>query len=413
LSKVFSILFYGHESTFSSRCEGMPCKRFTVAFLLVIFALMLVVEPSPVHAAASLVQQNKTYCMSNWSAAPCTSATMSVSFANSVASGDVVLVGVHSGSSISITVSSVSDSLGSSFTQAVMSSNLIGAFVYEYIYYATLSSSGSDQITVTFSSPPTEYSTVFYVFIYEVSGVTTTGATTGTGAGDYGVPVSTTPTTFQSGAFLLAILGNSLMSTGVTAGSGFTLTPDDSASEILGIAHAQYSTSGVSSPTTFPATFSQSNKWVEAGIALNPIPVITLVVSPSYSTPGQSVKFSGTITPGSADTISLHFWYGFGCPLVYDFDTSLSADSSGNYQFTTSFPAGRYSVYANDLSYSPAPKSLCVNLQVGGPPPVTAAPVGGVVMPTNTFALVSPWLAVIGLIGCIGTAVVVAKKRRS
>jgi len=41
-----------------------------------------------------------------------------------------------------------------------------------------------------------------------------------------------------------------------------------------------------------------------------------------------------------------------------------------------------------------------------------SAPVGGVVMPTNTFALVSPWLAVIGLVGCIGTVVVVAKKRR-
>ena len=37
--------------------------------------------------------------------------------------------------------------------------------------------------------------------------------------------------------------------------------------------------------------------------------------------------------------------------------------------------------------------------------------VGGVVMPTNMFALLSPWLAVIGLVGCIGTAAVVAKKR--
>lgn len=40
-----------------------------------------------------------------------------------------------------------------------------------------------------------------------------------------------------------------------------------------------------------------------------------------------------------------------------------------------------------------------------------AAPVGGLVMPANTFAILAPWLAVIGLVGCIGT-VVVAKKRR-
>jgi hypothetical protein len=38
--------------------------------------------------------------------------------------------------------------------------------------------------------------------------------------------------------------------------------------------------------------------------------------------------------------------------------------------------------------------------------------VGGCVQPVNTFALLSPWLAVIGLVGCISTAVVVAKKRR-
>lgn len=39
------------------------------------------------------------------------------------------------------------------------------------------------------------------------------------------------------------------------------------------------------------------------------------------------------------------------------------------------------------------------------------AVVGGVVIPTNTLAILSPWLAVIGLIGCIGAAVVVARKR--
>ena len=42
-----------------------------------------------------------------------------------------------------------------------------------------------------------------------------------------------------------------------------------------------------------------------------------------------------------------------------------------------------------------------------------APAVGGVVIPANTLALVAPWLAIVGLVGCIGTAVVVAKKRRS
>jgi hypothetical protein len=37
--------------------------------------------------------------------------------------------------------------------------------------------------------------------------------------------------------------------------------------------------------------------------------------------------------------------------------------------------------------------------------------VGGVVIPADAFAIVAPWLAVIGLVGCIGTAAVLARKR--
>jgi hypothetical protein len=33
-------------------------------------------------------------------------------------------------------------------------------------------------------------------------------------------------------------------------------------------------------------------------------------------------------------------------------------------------------------------------------------------MPVSTLAMVAPWLALIGLVGCIGTAVV-AKKRKT
>jgi hypothetical protein len=37
--------------------------------------------------------------------------------------------------------------------------------------------------------------------------------------------------------------------------------------------------------------------------------------------------------------------------------------------------------------------------------------VGGVVIPANTFAIVPPWLAVIGLVGCISTVAVISRKR--
>jgi hypothetical protein len=43
----------------------------------------------------------------------------------------------------------------------------------------------------------------------------------------------------------------------------------------------------------------------------------------------------------------------------------------------------------------------------------TGCPVGGVVESVSNLVILSPWLAVIGLVGCIGIVVVVAKKRRA
>jgi hypothetical protein len=47
------------------------------------------------------------------------------------------------------------------------------------------------------------------------------------------------------------------------------------------------------------------------------------------------------------------------------------------------------------------------------PRPQECCAVGGCVQPVNTFGLIAPWVAVVGLVGCIGTVVVVAKKRQS
>jgi hypothetical protein len=44
-------------------------------------------------------------------------------------------------------------------------------------------------------------------------------------------------------------------------------------------------------------------------------------------------------------------------------------------------------------------------------PATCCSAVGGCVQPVNAFTLLSPWLAAIGIVGCIGTAVVIAKKR--
>jgi len=51
------------------------------------------------------------------------------------------------------------------------------------------------------------------------------------------------------------------------------------------------------------------------------------------------------------------------------------------------------------------------NCPVGNCPSPEA--VGGAVTTVNTFSVLAPWLAVIGLIGCVGTAVVVGRKRHA
>jgi len=221
---------------------------------VVLAMLVLAAALLPVHAASALVQQNNAECFS-------CSSTLSVSFLSNVAGGDVIVVGVVVADA-SFTVSSLTDSLSSSFTQAVRSSSVPPPTVY--IFYATLSSSGADIVTATFTAAAPAES----VYIYEISGVRTTGVTNATGSG-LGTSISTSiPITFQLGAFLLGIIATNSLGGTVTPGTGFTLSSDNSGT---GLSHAQYSISNIASPTNFTATTNTAVSWVEDGIALMPI----------------------------------------------------------------------------------------------------------------------------------------------
>lgn len=77
---------------------------------------------------------------------------------------------------------------------------------------------------------------------------------------------------------------------------------------------------------------------------------------------------------------------------------------------------GNYIVAADDL-LEVTPGGVVTTIAAGLSTPwgvavesEALAPVGGVVMPANMFAILGPLLAVIGLVGCVG--IVVAKKRR-
>jgi len=60
---------------------------------------------------------------------------------------------------------------------------------------------------------------------------------------------------------------------------------------------------------------------------------------------------------------------------------------------------------------------ITITITQEGAPSQTVAfcpsPVGGFVESVNAFTILAPWLAIIGLVGCIGTVVVVARKRQS
>jgi hypothetical protein len=66
--------------------------------------------------------------------------------------------------------------------------------------------------------------------------------------------------------------------------------------------------------------------------------------------------------------------------------------------------SGSYSVTVSYFGQASAPVQFTADDSLGGP-------VGGVVVPANTLAILTPWLAVIGLVTCIGTLVVVARRQ--
>lgn len=232
--------------------------------LVGLFVLLLLVEPLPVHAASTLVQQNNDGCD------PCGSSTLTVSFPSPVATGNVIVVGVG-GMTQGLVITAVSDSLLSPYNLAVTTSTYSG-LVSVYVYDATLSTSGTDAVTVTFN-----YGSGYIadVYIYEISGVTTAGAVTASGSssGNSAFVIATATlmsVPFQTGAFLLGMIEVNSNPLPVTAGQGFTLSPDSNR-----YSHPEYSTAGVSSPTNFPATYGGGGNggtthWAEVGIALNP-----------------------------------------------------------------------------------------------------------------------------------------------
>jgi len=438
----------------------MRIKKLTAAFLLVMFAAVLVVEPLPVHAASSLVQQNSTLCIAV-GGNPFPGLTISASFSSNGVSGNVIVVAVASADASwnpPATVASVGDSRGSSFTQAVYASH---GDKYAYIYYAMLSSSGPDTVTVTFSSDLSDENGYAYLFIYEVSGVTTGGSTaTGSGIISSSGSVATSSTNFESGAFLVAIMASNILSSDWVAGSSFQFSPTPNGDQFIRLSRGMYSTSGVSSPTNFPATLSKQGDtldWVEVGIALNP-PSTLSAEDPITHLNTLDVKVGSSFSVDiwirnipSGDPIA-NFAFDLGWdPALMQYDHSqenppngwkvnvdnanapLGALGIGGSMLQNGNPYGDdhmwLSVYfrclksgvgtikISDSSYLGSESgntgsfNSVLNAKISQTEGSTPGPVGGVVLPTSKLEIVAPFAALAGLIVAVSTAVVVKKRR--
>jgi hypothetical protein len=142
-----------------------------------------------------------------------------------------------------------------------------------------------------------------------------------------------------------------------------------------------------------------------------------ITLSPAAACPGEIVSVSGDFPLDTVDNFDggIHIAMSsdpdglvdnYKCrlldtPLVCGFRVSESA-SCGRYTITVTLE------YREDSLISQTLGSASATFDVAGS---CCAAVGGCVQPVNTFALVAPWLAVIGLVGCVTAVAVVAKKR--
>jgi hypothetical protein len=110
---------------------------------------------------------------------------------------------------------------------------------------------------------------------------------------------------------------------------------------------------------------------------------------------GLDVSSYGIIVTG--DFFVITYKDTIGTPYTPEYDTDT----------TPKTPRSFYGDSLDLLVNSPDTYNFLIRVDID---PI--APVGGVMMPANLLALVAPWVAVIGLVGCIGVVLMVVKRRR-
>jgi hypothetical protein len=194
-----------------------------------------------------------------------TSSPKSCTFPNPVTSGDTIVIAgecAAGGSSCSSSLMSPSDSLGDSGWTQIAVSPSGNALVQ--VWYASITSSGSDTATITISGG-TVYNNIF---AYELTSVSTSSIASSTGSGTSGCcsvsSFSLNPFTLE---FALTNSGNSGFES-QTPSAGFRACASNCQSS-----GSSYQSAWSTSPTTGTSTLSISDssysEWAEVGVSLN------------------------------------------------------------------------------------------------------------------------------------------------
>jgi hypothetical protein len=110
-----------------------------------------------------------------------------------------------------------------------------------------------------------------------------------------------------------------------------------------------------------------------------------------------------------------------GKDIVVSGDFYISAETFGPPYLTFGRDSTASTVQRSYVCYDPPSTpgncvlhtyDLMIRLEVEQYPPPSAAPVGGLIYGADRVAVVSPWLAVIGTVGCVATVAIVVRKRR-
>jgi len=151
--------------------------------------------------------------------------------------------------------------------------------------------------------------------------------------------------------------------------------------------------------------------WVEGTCnGCNPPPLGATWTTTDGTTNWGTAGGDFTATGAASQTVAATFGY-----ITWDVTTIVKAWIEGgqpNYGFLIKDLNENVGGFTDAWFYAREQGSSMPILTVDYTGPA-GAPVGGVVMPANTLALVAPWFAVIGLVACIATVFVVAKKRRA